>query len=41
MNRGVLMTPFHSMTLMSPVTTEADVNRHTVVFREAVEALFA
>jgi glutamate-1-semialdehyde 2,1-aminomutase len=40
MNRGVLMTPFHNMALMSPATTEADVDRHTVVFREALEALF-
>jgi glutamate-1-semialdehyde aminotransferase len=40
MNRGVLMTPFHNMALMSPATTEADVDRHTAVFTEAVEALF-
>ena len=40
MNRRVLMTPFHNMALMSPATTEADVDRHTVAFREAVEALF-
>ena len=40
MNRGVLMTPFHNMALMSPATTEADVDRHTEVFGEAVEALF-
>ncbi len=40
MNRGVLMTPFHNMALMCPATTDADVNRHTVVFAEAVEALF-
>ena len=40
MNRGVLMTPFHNMALMSPATTEADVDRHTEVFAEAVEALF-
>ena len=40
MNRGVLMTPFHNMALMSPPTTEADVDRHTDVFDEAVEALF-
>ena len=32
MNRGVLMTPFHNMALMSPATTEADVDRHTEVF---------
>ncbi len=40
MNRGVLMTPFHNMALMSPATTEADVDRHTEVFEAAVEALF-
>ncbi|HEV2006837.1 MAG TPA: transaminase [Candidatus Limnocylindrales bacterium] len=40
MNRGILMTPFHNMALMSPATTEADVDRHTVVFGEALEALF-
>jgi glutamate-1-semialdehyde aminotransferase len=40
MNRRVLMTPFHNMALMSPATTEADVDRHTAVFREAVAALF-
>ncbi len=40
MNRGVLMTPFHNMALMSPATTEADVDRHTAVFGGAVEALF-
>jgi hypothetical protein len=28
------------MALMSPATTEADVDRHTEVFGEAVEALF-
>ena len=39
MNRGVLMTPFHNMALMSPATTAADVDRHTQVFGEAVEAL--
>ena len=41
MNRGVLMTPFHNMALMSPATTEADVDRHTAAFEEAVSALFA
>ncbi len=40
MNRGVLMTPFHNMALMSPATTVADVDRHTEVFGEAVGALF-
>jgi glutamate-1-semialdehyde 2,1-aminomutase len=41
MNRGILMTPFHNMALMSPATTEADVDRHTEVFGSAVEELFA
>jgi glutamate-1-semialdehyde 2,1-aminomutase len=40
MNRGVLMTPFHNMALMSPATTEADIDRHTEAFDEAVAALF-
>jgi glutamate-1-semialdehyde aminotransferase len=39
MNRGVLMTPFHNMALMSPATTAADVDRHTQVFGEVVDAL--
>jgi glutamate-1-semialdehyde aminotransferase len=41
MNRGVLMTPFHNMALMSPATTAADVDRHTAAFDEAVAALVA
>jgi glutamate-1-semialdehyde aminotransferase len=41
MNRGILMTPFHNMALMSPATVDADVDRHTDAFDEAVEALFA
>lgn len=40
LNRGILMTPFHNMALISPATTEADVNYHTKVFREAVISLF-
>ena len=39
MNRGILMTPFHNMALMSPATTAADVDRHTEVFEAAVTAL--
>jgi len=41
MNRRVLMTPFHNMALMSPVTTAADVDRHTAAFAESVDALVA
>jgi len=39
LNRGVLMTPFHMMALMSPATTAADVDRHTAVFAEAAGEL--
>jgi glutamate-1-semialdehyde aminotransferase len=39
MNRGVLMTPFHNMALMSPATTAADVDRHSAAFDEIVGAL--
>jgi glutamate-1-semialdehyde 2,1-aminomutase len=40
LNRGVLLTPFHNMALMSPATTEADVDRHTALFDEAAQLLF-
>lgn len=40
LNRGILMTPFHNMVLISPDTTEADVDCHTKVFRDAVISLF-
>jgi glutamate-1-semialdehyde 2,1-aminomutase len=39
MNRGILLTPFHNMALMSPQTESEDVDRHTKVFREAVKEL--
>jgi len=39
MNRGILLTPFHNMALMSPQTEAEDVDRHTKVFREAVKEL--
>ena len=41
LNRGILLTPFHNMALMSPATTEADVDRHTEVFDEAAAELAA
>ena len=41
LNRGVLLTPFHNMALMSPATTVADVDRHTEVFAAAVTELLA
>ena len=39
-NRGILMTPFHNMALISPATTLDDVKRHTNHFRDAAQALF-
>ena len=36
MNRGIIITPFHNMALMCPDTTEADVDKHTKVFREVL-----
>jgi glutamate-1-semialdehyde 2,1-aminomutase len=38
-NREVLMTPFHNMALMSPATTESDVQRHHHAFESAVSEL--
>jgi glutamate-1-semialdehyde 2,1-aminomutase len=40
-NRGVLLTPFHNMALMSPATTEADVDAHTQIFAAAADDLLA
>jgi glutamate-1-semialdehyde 2,1-aminomutase len=39
LNRGILLTPFHNMALMSPATTPEDVDRHTQVFTSAVREL--
>jgi glutamate-1-semialdehyde 2,1-aminomutase len=39
LNRGVLLTPFHNMALMSPATTAVDVDRHAEVFAAAVAEL--
>jgi glutamate-1-semialdehyde 2,1-aminomutase len=41
LNRGILFTPFHNMALMSPATTEADVDLHSSVFDEAARELAA
>ena len=39
MNRGVLITPFHNMTLCCPGTTADDVDRHNAAFDELVTEL--
>jgi glutamate-1-semialdehyde 2,1-aminomutase len=41
LNRGILLTPFHNMALMSPATTVDDVDRHTEVFAEVASAIAA
>jgi glutamate-1-semialdehyde 2,1-aminomutase len=39
LNRGILLTPFHNMALMCPATSDADIDRHTEAFDEAVSTL--
>jgi glutamate-1-semialdehyde 2,1-aminomutase len=41
LNRGILMTPFHNMALISPDVTEAEVDYHTHIFRQAVISLLS
>ena len=39
LNRGISLTPFHNMALMSPVTTTADIDLHHSVFGAVVGEL--
>src|SRR2546430_15592460 len=39
LNRGVVMTPFHNMALISAATNAAHVDRYVGAFAEAVAAL--
>jgi glutamate-1-semialdehyde 2,1-aminomutase len=41
LNRGILLTPFHNMALISPSTTAKEVDRHTDEFRACADALGA
>ena len=41
LNRGILLTPFHNMALLSPFHTESDVDAHSRVFAEAVDVLMS
>lgn len=41
LNRGVLITPFHNMVLMSPATSMDDVAAHDRLFAAAVDELLA
>ena len=39
LNDGFLLTPFHNMALMSPYTTQKDVDAHTAAFRAMCQEL--
>ncbi len=39
LNRGILLTPFHNMALISPFTIQKDVDLHTSVFGDSVAAV--
>ena len=39
LNRGILLTPFHNMALMTPFHSEEDVDLHTSVFSDCVREL--
>ncbi len=39
LNRGILMTPFHNMALISPVTTTESIDYHTAVFESIITPL--
>ena len=41
LNRGCLIAPFHNMMLVSPATSQAQVDRLVAVFAEVVAALAA
>ena len=41
LNRGILLTPFHNMALLSPHHFDEDVDAHSSVFADAVGALLA
>jgi glutamate-1-semialdehyde 2,1-aminomutase len=39
LNDGILITPFHNMALVSPVTTKGDIEKHTKAFRSMCKDL--
>jgi glutamate-1-semialdehyde 2,1-aminomutase len=39
MNRGILLTPFHKLALMSPATKQEDIDHHTKVFCAALQSM--
>ena len=41
LNRGILLTPFHNMALLTPFHTEEDVDLHTSVFTQCLEEIMS
>jgi len=41
LNRGILLTPFHNMALMSPYTTKKDVDLHTKIFKDSIQEILS
>jgi glutamate-1-semialdehyde 2,1-aminomutase len=41
LNRGILLTPFHNMALVSPYSTRNDVNLHTNIFKDSVQEILS
>jgi len=41
LNRGILLTPFHNMALVSPHHRPDDIDLHSAVFDEALAAIVA
>ena len=39
LNRGILLTPFHNMAVLTDAHTDEDIEKHTKVFREAVSKI--
>lgn len=39
LNRGILMTPFHNMALIASNTSDDDIDYHTQIFNDAIQAL--
>jgi len=38
-NRGIMLTPFHNMALMAPMTSLSDVDAHHEVFEACIREL--
>ena len=41
LNRGILLTPFHNMALMSPYTTRKDIGLHANIFRDSIQGILS